>query len=87
MLPFLERLGHEITTWDFRAPGVSSISADLHKYGYCLKGVGVLLFRSQSIMEHQFFTYLDWPGGLFASPTLVGTRYVCVCSHKQCSSL
>jgi sphinganine-1-phosphate aldolase len=74
MLPFLAKLGYEVTRWDFRVRGVSSISADLHKYGYCFKGCGVILYRDEAVREYQFFSYLDWPGGVFGSPLLVGSR-------------
>lgn len=74
ILPFLERLGHEVPTWDFRVPGVTSISADLHKYGYTAKGASVILYRSMDLLKHQFFVATEFPGGIYASPTLPGTR-------------
>jgi glutamate/tyrosine decarboxylase-like PLP-dependent enzyme len=73
-LPWAERLGHPIPTFDFRVPGVTSISADLHKYGYAAKGASTILYRSMDYLRHQFFVYVDWPGGVFASPSLPGTR-------------
>jgi len=74
MLPFVERLGYPVPPFDFRVPGVTSMSADLHKYGYAAKGASVILYRDMSWMEHQFFVYENWPGGIFASPALLGTR-------------
>jgi sphinganine-1-phosphate aldolase len=74
ILPWLERLGRPIPPWDFRVPGVTSISADLHKYGYGGKGASLLLWRSMTAMRHQFFVATDFPGGIYASPTLLGTR-------------
>lgn len=74
MLPWLEKLGRPIPRWDFRVPGVTSISADLHKYGYAAKGASVLVWRSIDQMRHQFFIATDFPGGIYASPTMVGTR-------------
>lgn len=74
MLPFVERLGHPVPPFDFRVPGVTSMSADLHKYGYAAKGASVILYRDLSWMEHQFFVSDSWPGGVFASPALLGTR-------------
>ena len=74
LLPWLERLGEEIPPWDFRVPGVTSISADIHKYGYTFKGASVVLYRHRELLEHQFFWYDDWPGGLYASGTSAGTR-------------
>jgi len=74
MLPWLERLGRPIPRWDFRVPGVTSISADLHKYGYAAKGASLLLWRSIDQMRHQIFVATDFPGGIYASPTMIGTR-------------
>jgi glutamate/tyrosine decarboxylase-like PLP-dependent enzyme len=74
VLPWLERLGRGVPAWDFRVPGVTSISADLHKYGYTAKGASVLLWRSMDFMRHQFFVATDWPGGIYASPSIPGTR-------------
>ncbi len=74
MLPWIEKLGRPLPKWDFRVPGVTSISADLHKYGYCAKGASLLLWRSIDQMRHQFFVATDFPGGIYASPTLLGTR-------------
>ena len=72
--PWAERLGYEVPAWDFRVPGVTSISADTHKYGYALKGSSVLLYRNRDLRRHQYFTYPDWPGGLYLSPGLAGSR-------------
>jgi sphinganine-1-phosphate aldolase len=63
-----------VPPWDFRVPGVTSISADVHKYGYTFKGASVVLYRSRELLQHQFFWYDDWPGGLYASGTSAGTR-------------
>jgi glutamate/tyrosine decarboxylase-like PLP-dependent enzyme len=74
ILPWLERLGRAVPIWDFRVPGVTSVSADLHKYAYAGKGASVLLWRSIEAMRHQIFVATDFPGGIYASPTLLGTR-------------
>lgn len=74
LLPFLAKLGHEIPAFDFQVPGVTSISADLHKNGYSAKGASAILYRSRSLMRHQYFIDIDWPGGIYASPTIQGTR-------------
>ncbi len=74
ILPFIERLGRPVPPWDFRVPGVTSLSADLHKYGYTAKGASVLLHRSRDYLQDQIFIATDWPGGVYASPTLPGTR-------------
>jgi sphinganine-1-phosphate aldolase len=74
MLPWLERLGRPIQPWDFRVPAVTSISADLHKYGYAGKGASTLTWRDMTWMRHQFFVATDFPGGIYVSPTMIGTR-------------
>ena len=74
ILPFGEQLGYDIPAFDFRVPGVTTISADTHKYGYGLKGSSVLLYRSRELRKHQYFTYPGWPGGLYLSPGLAGSR-------------
>ncbi len=73
-LPFAEKLGQPIPRWDFRVPGVTSISADLHKYGYAAKGASVVMYRTAGFRRHQFFTWGGWNGGLYASPSFCGTR-------------
>lgn len=74
MLPFLRKLGRDIPPFDFNVDGVASISADLHKYGFTAKGASVILFRDKELRRFQFFISKDWPGGLFASPSVTGTR-------------
>lgn len=74
MLPWLEKLGYAIPTFDFRVPGVTSISADVHKYGYSSKGASIILYRDEELRSHQYFAYGSWPGGLFGSPSLTGSR-------------
>jgi len=74
ILPWGERLGRSIPRFDFRVPGVTSISADTHKYGYALKGTSVLLYRDAALRKYQYFTHPDWPGGIYFSPGLSGSR-------------
>jgi sphinganine-1-phosphate aldolase len=74
LLPFVERAGRQVPPWDFRMDGVTSISADLHKYGYSARGASVVLYRDRDLRRHQFFATSDWPGGLYGSPTLAGSR-------------
>jgi sphinganine-1-phosphate aldolase len=74
ILPWGERLGLEVPRFDFRVPGVTSISADTHKYGYALKGTSVLLYRDADLRRHQYFNFPDWPGGIYFSPGLAGSR-------------
>lgn len=74
ILPWWEQLGESVAPWDFRVPGVTSISADIHKYGYTFKGASTVSYRSRELLEYQFFWYDEWPGGLYASGTSAGTR-------------
>lgn len=73
-LPYLERLGLPIPPFDFRVPGVTSMSVDLHKYGYAPKGASVVLYRSKELRKHQTFTTDDWLGGFYASSGILGTK-------------
>ena len=74
MLPWVEKLGYSVPRWDFRVPGVTSMSADIHKYGFAAKGASLVLYRTRELRRLQFCAYGDWPGGLWASPTASGTR-------------
>jgi sphinganine-1-phosphate aldolase len=74
LLPFLERLGEPLPPWDFRVDGVTSLSADIHKYGWCFKGASLLLHRDEDVLRLQYFLFDDWPGGLYGSATTAGTR-------------
>ena len=74
LLPWSEKLGRYAPPFDFRVPGVTSLSADLHKYGFAAKGASVVLYRDRALRRHQFFTYAGWPGGLYGSPGMAGTR-------------
>ncbi len=74
LLPWVERLGRPLPAFDFRVPGVTSMSADLHKYGFAAKGAIVLVYRDMSYLRHQFFIATEFPGGVYASPSMPGTR-------------
>lgn len=74
LLPWAERLGHPVPVFDFRNPGVTSMSCDTHKYGYAAKGTSVVLYRNMALRRYQYFTTSDWPGGLYHSPTFAGSR-------------
>ncbi len=74
VLPWARRLGYNVPHFDFRLPGVTSVSADTHKYGYAAKGTSVILYRGKELRRHQYFAIADWPGGLYFSPTLAGSR-------------
>ena len=74
MLPFAKKLGYKIPEFDFSVPGVTSISADVHKYGYGAKGASTILYRRERVWKHQFSVYTEWSGGIYISPSLRGTR-------------
>ena len=74
MLPFVKKLGYPIPEFDFAIDGVTSISADLHKYGYSSKGSSVILYKNSAIRKFQFSIYTKWNGGVYGSPTMTGTR-------------
>ena len=74
ILPFWAALGEPVPRWDLSTPGVTSLSADLHKYAYAFKGASVILYNDRSMLNKQHFIFDDWPGGLYASATTAGTR-------------
>ncbi|HET9733123.1 MAG TPA: aminotransferase class V-fold PLP-dependent enzyme [Acidimicrobiales bacterium] len=74
LLPFWEELGVRVPPWDFRVDGVTSLSADVHKYGWAIKGASLILYREEALLRRQFFLYDSWPGGLYGSATTAGTR-------------
>jgi glutamate/tyrosine decarboxylase-like PLP-dependent enzyme len=74
ILPWAERLGNAIPRFDFRLPGVTSMSVDTHKYGYGAKGTSVVLYRGRDLRRHQYFVATNWSGGLYYSPTMSGSR-------------
>jgi len=74
ILAWGQDLGYDVPTFDFRHPGVTSISADTHKYGFGLKGSSVLLYRTPELRRLQYFIVPEWPGGLYTSPGMSGSR-------------
>lgn len=74
MLPWVERLGYPVPKFDFRVEGVTSMSMDLHKYGYTAKGASCVLYKNSEIRKKQYFVYSGWNGGIYASPSVAGTR-------------
>jgi glutamate/tyrosine decarboxylase-like PLP-dependent enzyme len=75
-LPMLERLGHDIPPWSFRVDGVTSISVDLHKFGYTAKGASVIVHRSRELRSYQTFFTDNWLGGAYGSSAVLGTKSV-----------
>ena len=74
ILPFGQELGYDVPVFDYRLEGVTSISADTHKYGYAFKGTSVLSFRDKALRNAQYFFLTDWSGGKYCSPGMEGSR-------------
>lgn len=74
LLPYLSRLGYPVPPWNFAVPGVTSISVDLHKYGYTAKGASVVIHRSKQLRTHQTFSTDNWLGGSYGSSGVLGTK-------------
>ncbi len=74
VLPFMERLGYEIPPYDFRLPGVTQMSCDIHKYGYVTKGASVVVYRDADWLSHQIFDYDVWPPGRYHNASVAGAR-------------
>jgi glutamate/tyrosine decarboxylase-like PLP-dependent enzyme len=74
LLPWVEQLGYPVPPFDFRVPGVTSMSADVHKYGFAAKGASTILYRDAALRRYQFHVSTGWPGGIYASPSMAGTR-------------
>lgn len=74
LAPFARDEGYAIPEFDFLIPGVTSLSADLHKYGFSAKGASVLLYRSASFKDQQMFKFDNWPRGGYSTETFLGSR-------------
>lgn len=74
LVPFLEQAGFVSEPFDFRIDGVTSISCDTHKYGFAPKGSSVVMYRNERLRRFQYFIEAGWVGGVYASPTLAGSR-------------
>ncbi|KAF2400237.1 sphingosine-1-phosphate lyase-like protein [Trichodelitschia bisporula] len=74
LMPFLAKAGFPTEPFDFRLPGVTSISVDTHKYGFAPKGNSTVLYRDSSLRQYQYFVTPNWPGGVYGSPSVAGSR-------------
>lgn len=74
LIAFMEDAGFPLPPFDFRVKGVTSISVDTHKYGFAPKGNSVILYSNKELRHCQYFTQPDWTGGVYASPTIAGSR-------------
>jgi sphinganine-1-phosphate aldolase len=71
--PFAKELGYPIPSWDFELPGVTSLSADLHKFGYAIKGASLIMFRDKEVQQYERFTTKVWPRGMYSTPSMLGS--------------
>lgn len=74
LIVFMKKAGYKLAPFDFRVKGVTSISADTHKYGYAPKGSSVILYSDKKYRHYQYFVAPDWQGGIYASPSMAGSR-------------
>jgi len=74
LIVFASKVGLDLEPFDFRLPGVTSISADTHKFGYAPKGSSVIMYKHKKHIHHQYYVKMDWSGGPFVSPSLAGSR-------------
>lgn len=74
IVAFMKQAGYDLPPFDFRLPGITSISCDTHKYGYTPKGSSVVMYRSKDIRKHQYFTQANWSGGVYAAASFPGSR-------------
>uniref|UniRef100_A0AAX7U9Z4 sphinganine-1-phosphate aldolase n=1 Tax=Astatotilapia calliptera TaxID=8154 RepID=A0AAX7U9Z4_ASTCA len=74
LIVFMAKAGYPLAPFDFRVKGVTSISADTHKYGYAPKGSSVILYSDKKYRQYQYFVAADWQGGIYASPSIAGSR-------------
>ncbi|OZC09129.1 hypothetical protein X798_03876 [Onchocerca flexuosa] len=77
ILSIMERCDFAVKSFDFRVPGVTSISCDVQKYGFAPNGTSLILYRDSSLLHHQYFCNSEWPGGIYMTPTLAGNRDGC----------
>ncbi|KAH8828388.1 sphinganine-1-phosphate aldolase [Flagelloscypha sp. PMI_526] len=83
IVPYLEKAGladggpsgrYKLDPFDFRVPGVTSISCDTHKYGFAPKGTSVVMYKDADLRRHQYYVNSTWVGGVYASPSIAGSR-------------
>lgn len=74
VLTYLARLGEAIPPWNFSVPGVTSISVDLHKFGYTAKGASVIMHRTKRLRSYQTYVTDNWLGGVYGSSGVLGTK-------------
>lgn len=78
ILPFMDKAGYKIDPFDFRVKGVTSISADTHKFGYTPKGTSVVMYSNAELRQNQYFVDPNWSGGIYATASMGGSRPGCL---------
>jgi glutamate/tyrosine decarboxylase-like PLP-dependent enzyme len=73
-LAYMRKAGFAVPAFDFTVPGVTSISADLHKYGYAAKGASVILYKSKELRKHQIFACSRWAGYTVINPAITSSK-------------
>lgn len=76
LVAMMEKAGFEIKPVDFRVAGVTSISCDTHKYGFAPKGSSIIMYATKSLRGFQYSVVTDWPGGVYATSAVAGSRYI-----------
>jgi sphinganine-1-phosphate aldolase len=74
ILPYFKKLGAPVPRFDLSVPGVTSISMDFHKYGFCPKGASVVLYKDKALRQHQIFACSSWSGYTIVNPTMLSTK-------------
>jgi len=74
VLPWLRDTGRPVPPFDLSVPGVTSISCDLHKYGYAPKGASVVLFADEAMRRNAYFASAEWPGYTVINATAQSSR-------------
>ncbi len=74
LLPYFRRLGVPVPEFDFRVPGVTSMSMDLHKYAFAPKGASMVMYRDKALRRHQIFGCAEWPGYTVVNPTVQSSK-------------
>jgi len=88
LLPFMERAGFSVPhPYDFRVEGVTTVSCDPHKYGFAPKGSSILMFRQVELRHHMYTYATDWSGGIYATPTILGSRPGGVVAATWCAMM
>eukprot|EP00929_Paragymnodinium_shiwhaense_P052548 TRINITY_DN2631_c0_g1_i2.p1 TRINITY_DN2631_c0_g1~~TRINITY_DN2631_c0_g1_i2.p1 ORF type:complete len:544 (+),score=168.46 TRINITY_DN2631_c0_g1_i2:72-1703(+) len=91
LVPFMDKAGFPMKPFDFRVKGVTSISCDPHKFGFAPKGASIVMFSSKSLRHHMYSYHVDWSGGIYATPTMTGSRpggpvaatWAAMCKHGE----